>query len=285
MSLGSRPSLRIVSLPKVRDQHLPGIFGDFSDVILARVEQLRATKRAPDQQRAKFFEYLLSLVDKERYRAIQERFLDPKTIDKTSDLVKYLDPIIWFESKYAIAVRLGLDKSAPKRILDLGTGPAHFPVVAAYFGHDVTGTELPGRAKGKSDTGHLYDALCDVYKVKRIAHKITVADDLASLNGPYDLVTSFLTAFNVDEKKRIWTASNWDGFLRRLEESVLTAQGSLFMSLADNKLSPAVWAHLKRRATWAVDQSKTLFFENLSQTHKKPRKKAASIAEPAGGRR
>jgi len=277
--------LKIIALPKVKEQHLTGIFGNFEEVVNARIAELRESKLPSNQQRVKFFQYLLDLVDPTQYAAVQARFLDPDVVDKKSDMLKYLDPIVWFESKLALAVRLGLDKAGPKRILDLGTGPGHFPVVAAYFGHDVTGTDLPNRTTGVVEAGHLYGALCDVFKVSRIAHKITPTDDLKALKGPYDLVTSILTAFNVDAKKRPWTTEAWQDFFGRLRENVLAPNGSLFMSLSDNKLTPAVWARLKRNATWAVDQNKAIYFETLEPQRNpgaKPTTRARSTRRAPG---
>ena len=271
-------NFKIVALPKVKEQHLPGVFGDFSTIVNQRINELKQSKRAVDLEKGRFFEYLLNLVDASQYRAIQARFLDPKVLDKKSDLVKYLDPIIWFESKLALALRLGLDKSAPRRILDLGTGPAHFPVVATYFGHDVTGTDLPRRTLGASETGHLYDALAGAYKVKRIGHIIKPGDDLRALKGPYDLVTSFLTAFNVDEKKAPWSVDSWDTFLGHLQENVLSPDGGVFMSLTNKKLTPVVWTHLKRLATWALDDSKLLYIPNLAVARKKAPARGKSTA-------
>lgn len=251
-------------LPKVRQEHFAGIFGDFRAVVSHRINELQYARHPLARHRMAFFEFLLRETDIEHYAEIQRFFLDPARLDLESDVAKYLDPIIWFESKIALAVRLELDRSPPKRILDLGTGPGHFAVVARFFGHEVLGTELPLRSRGMGETDHLYDALCDVFGVRRLSHKIVPFGDLAELPGGFDLVTALLAAFNVDERKNPWTVEHWMCFMRGLREHVLSPSGAVFFNLANNKVTPETWAYLAERATWATETNKSVFFSELT---------------------
>jgi len=256
--------VRPISLPKVKEQHLMGVFGDFGEVVKGRADEMRQGKSAVNQERTRFFDYLLTQVDPDDYGALQQHYLDQSVVDRNSDIAKYIDPIVWFESKLAVAQRAELHNKPPMKILDIGTGPGHFPVVARFYGHDVTGTDLPKRSQGVEETGHLYDALCDIYKVKRISHMIKAGERIGTkLAGPYDMVTAFLAAFNMDGKTP-WTAEQWRFFLKTLKEDVLAPHGVLFMSLANNKLTDESWDYLAERADWTEPRNKLIFISNFT---------------------
>ena len=243
-------------LRRVRPELLENIYADFRQVIERQIAET-APESYPAAEYRRFFEYLLATVDAGKYRRIQQHFLDPSIVDPNSDVVKYLDPVTWFQSKVRLCLTLGLDKPPLQRILDLGTGPGHFPFVARFYGHDVVGTDLPARTGGIDDgRGHLYDALCDLYEVRRIPHRIYPMTPLGDLGGRYDTVTAFLAAFNVDDTGRPWTADQWRYFLNDLQENVLNEHGTLFMTLADGKLTEDSWAYLKSLSDWSVDKSK-----------------------------
>lgn len=248
-----------VHLRKVRPEHLPGIYGDFREVVEHRLAQIRS-KDPQSLELRRFFEYLLSEVDADEYRRVQLHYLDPHVVDPNTDIVKYLDPVIWFESKLRLAQSIGLDKKPPMRILDIGTGPGHFPFVARFYGHDVTGTDLPPRTRG---VGHIYDALCALYGVKRIGHTIEANVPLEGLGGRYDMVTSFLAAFNVDETKKPWTVEHWRFFLASVKRDVLNDGGLLFLVLADGKLTPESWSYLVSLADKTVEKSKQIQITNF----------------------
>jgi hypothetical protein len=252
-----------VALPKVKEQHFFGIFGNFEDVIQLRITQLRRGDQSQNRIKIRFFEFLLNEVDARRYGEIQDYFLAPERIDPNADTVKYLDPLVWFESKIGFALRLGLDVTAPRRILDIGTGPGHFPVVARFFGHAAVGTEVARRAQGVQGSGHLYDALCDVFKVERIAHSVRPFGDLRGIPGRYDMLTSFLAGFNVDERKRPWDITHWNHFLACARRDVLTPGGIVFLNLANGKITAPVWGALKSAAEWFQDEQKSVYFSNL----------------------
>jgi SAM-dependent methyltransferase len=246
-----------VHLRKVRPEHLPKIYGDFRETVEARVAQIR-TNDAHSVELRRFFEYLLAEVAAGEYLRVQRHYLDPKVVDPDADIVKYLDPVTWFESKVRLAQSLDLDKKPPLRILDLGTGPGHFPFVAHFFGHDVTGTDLPPRTLGVGKSDHIYDALCAMYRVKRIGHEIKLNVKLEGLGGRYDMVTSFLAAFNVDEERKPWSVDHWKFFLKSLRRDVLNDGGILFMTLADGKLTPESWSFLVSISDRSVEKSKQI---------------------------
>ncbi len=252
-------------LPKVRPSHLPGIFGKFEDVVCAAIKSLEATTEPFNQEKLKLFRFILARVDTEKYGAMQEIQLADGKLNLATDIVKYIDPVGWFESKLRAALLVGLDKRAPLEILDIGTGPAHFPVIAEFYGHKVLGTDLPYRTTGKLERGHIYDALAEIYGVRRIPLKVLPFTPLPLLDQRYDMVTAFLAAFNLDAEKKPWTTEAWTFFLNDLHRNVLTENGELFMSLADEKLTDEVWAFLKAHAVFSNDTSKQIHIIDFSR--------------------
>jgi hypothetical protein len=246
-------------IAQIKEEHLPGVRGDFNEILRARIKRRRGTNSPASQDMARFFEYLLDQVDTAEYRNIQEKFQE-----KPDGKTKYLDPIMWFESKLRIALSLELDTKPPLRILDLGTGPGHFPVVGRFYGHDVTGSDLPSSVRNRDESGDLYDALCSVYRVKRIELAIRPACPLGDVGGPYDMVTAFLAAFNLDERKQPWGISEWQFFLNDLHENVLAEHGVLFMSLARDKLTRESWDYLVSRSQRADERWRTVLISDFA---------------------
>ena len=240
------------------------MFESFRAIVGARIDELRAANDAYGERGAAFFEYLLNEVDAEQFGHVQQIFLADAGRAENKNMLKYIDPVTWFESKLSIARWLALDRQTNLRILDLGTGPGHFPVVARFYGHAVIGTDLPSRSRGVDKTGHLYDALCELYRVSRISHTIRPFEPLGDLGGRYDMVTAFLVAFNVDEEKRPWNEDHWRFFLTDLAANVLTKRGALFMRLTHDKLTDKAWAYLASLAEWKEDQSRQVYITDFS---------------------
>lgn len=252
-------------LPKVREQHYPGIFGDFDDVVDAAIAHHEAIKSETHVELARFFRHLKELVDREKFAKMQEFQLSEEKLDLEADLVKYIDPVTWFVSKVRLALQIGLDKREPMRILDIGTGPAHWPTVAQFYGHQVIGTELPLRATGQLEDGHLYDSLGDIYHVRRVPMMIKPLTPLPKFEHRFDMVTAFLAAFNMDLQRNPWSIEMWDFFFTDLRRNVLTERGEVFMSLTHFKTPPEVWNYLKRLAVFANDGNKVIHISDLSK--------------------
>ncbi|HTT97339.1 MAG TPA: class I SAM-dependent methyltransferase [Rhizomicrobium sp.] len=248
----------------IKPEHLKWMFGDFHEMIQARIEELRRLNHALSTSTVAFFEYLLREVDAEKFARIQRTFLSAESRTQNGNMLKYIDPITWFESKLNNARWIGLDNQRPLRILDLGTGPGHFPVVARFYGHLVVGTDLPDRSRGLVHDGHLYDALCDLYHVERISHRIFPSEPLGEVGGRYDLLTAFLAAFNIDEEKRPWSVDQWRFFLLDLKENILNDGGVLCMTLDDAKLTPDSWSFLRNLSEKCVERKKQILISDFS---------------------
>jgi hypothetical protein len=258
-------SLVRTDITGVKPEHLDRMFGDFRTTIETRIAELLAQNDANGERGAAFFEFLLKEVDAGEFARMQQLFLGNPATAENKNMLKYIDPVTWFDSKLSIARWLALDRQPPLRILDLGTGPGHFPIVARFYGHRVVGTDLPKRSSGLDKTGHLYDALCELYRVKRISHVIRPFAPLGEVGGRYDMVTAFLAAFNVDKDKNPWSAEHWRFFLTDLKTNVLAERGVIFMRLTHDKLTDGAWDYLVALSEWHEDQSRQVFITDLSK--------------------
>jgi hypothetical protein len=252
-------------LPRVKDFHLDGVFGEFEDVIDRAVTRSERSSDPIEIEKARFFRYLKSRVDPVKFGQMQEVQLAEGKVRMDSDMVKYIDPCAWFDSKVRASLLIGLDRHPPMDILDIGTGPAHFPVVAEFYGHHVIGTDLPYRTTGQLQRGHLYDALSDIFQIRRIPMKVEQYVPLPKLDRRFGLVTALLAAFNLDPERKPWTIDAWRFFLNDLLDNVLTEEGEVFMILSDEKLTPEVWSYLSERAVFTNDISKQIHIKDLSK--------------------
>jgi hypothetical protein len=100
--------------------------------------------------------------------------------------------------------------------------------------------------------------------VKRIELAIYPDRPLGNVGGRYDMVTAFLAAFNIDERKQPWGISEWQFFLNDLKENVLAERGVLFMSLARDKLTPESWNYLVSRSQLADESGQTVLISDFA---------------------
>jgi hypothetical protein len=274
-------------VPGVNEKHLEGMFGSLADMIDARLQHLRteaATRHV--KRRIRFWEFAREELDPQAHARIQVKYLTQGGTRRFSgldqspqggllkDIVKYIDPIEWLENKLQLCVKMGLEESPPLSILDLGTGPGHFPFVARFFGHTAIGSDLPAEVNDGREETFIYDDLCAFYGVERIPLAIQAGVALPDLGKRFDLVTSFLTAFNTHkdprpekakEKGEPWMPQDWAWFVGESRRTWLTANGRIVMTLTREKTPEEPWAYLEsiarsadrsRRAVeiWAADQ-------------------------------
>ena len=247
-----------VPLRCVNERYYPGMFGDFTKVIEAHLVQLRRNSDWERREKARFFEYLLTQIDAEQYAQLQDAYLRPVVQD--ASYLKYLDCVSWFEHKFRFAHQLGLDKKPPMRILDLGTGPGHFLVIARFYGHEAVGTERQDHADTMRAT-HFYNKLAELYRIERIRHRVLPYQEVSDLPSDFQLVTAFSVAFNWHNRTP-WDRDQWDFFLRSLSQHVLTAGGELFMTLIRNKLTKESWEYLVSKAKWVDEPERYVLIEH-----------------------
>ena len=97
--------------------------------------------------------------------------------------------------------RLGLDKSPPLDILDIGIGPGYFLYVCQQLGHRCVGIDRPGDYP-------FWQAVRQWLGVRNVVeHTIEPHKLLPKTLGTFDLVTAFRAQFNYnDEAKRLWNS-------------------------------------------------------------------------------
>lgn len=110
------------------------------------------------------------------------------------------------------ACMLGLHRSHPMRILDIGTGCGYFPYVCNRLGHEALGFDMEGVA--------VFDAVVDFLNIKRITGVVETFKPLPDLGNPFDLITAYHAAFYND-----WQATEWDFFLKDLAGRLLNKNG------------------------------------------------------------
>jgi SAM-dependent methyltransferase len=254
-------------LQRVKEEHINGVFGDFTAVIDARIEALKKENARANAEQIRFWEFALDNLDPVIHAMIQRKYLVQGGKIRLSGLdgeealrpgmVKYIDPVTWLESKVRLCRKIELHRSSPLSILDIGTGPGHFPFVARFYGHDVVGLDVPEEVNEEGET-FLYDDLCKLYGVSRIAFNIKPGCQLPHIGKGYDLVTSFLTAFNKltkpddpSELIRYWTPYEWGDFIDACCRVWLRPGGRIIMTLDRNKITKDCWDYLAARAAKA----------------------------------
>jgi len=136
---------------------------------------------------------------------------------------KYIDCNFWLPFNALRIGALGLHRSRPLRILDLGCGPGYFMASAAACGHDCYGIDAP--------VGVLTDVEARVYSELLAALSLSerVSPLLIQRFQPmqlpaagFDLMTAFWICFNRHQQRDEWGVEEWhfwvDDALARLAD-------------------------------------------------------------------
>jgi hypothetical protein len=112
---------------------------------------------------------------------------------------------------------LGLDKSKPLRIFDIGSGFGYFMYGAQQMGHKPVGLDV--------DDDYL-SAVTNLLGLKKVIHRIEPGQPLPEIpGGPFDLITAFATCFDNAGFPGQWSLKDWQFFMKDL--SRLMAPGCL----------------------------------------------------------
>lgn len=130
--------------------------------------------------------------------------------------LSYADIELWLARSWKAALRLGLDKSPPLDVLEIGIGPGYFLYVCQQLGHRCVGIDRPGDYP-------FWKAVRQWLGVRNVVeHTIEPHKLLPKTLGTFDLVTAFRAQFNYNaEEKRLWTLDEWSFFLDDLRDHVL----------------------------------------------------------------
>ena len=183
-------------------------------------------------------------IDQNRLRDIQTRHAS-----STSRYAKYTDAGRWLKRNIGRIRGLGLDRSGPKEILDLGCGPGFFLFIAKQFGHSGIGV----------DVGHheVCNELLDLFGVERKVWRIQAFELLPDFGRKFDLITAFSTAFHRSADESVaWGTDEWNFFLDDLFERQLKSGGRVFFDInsgKDKRYFPAAVRELFARRGAEID--------------------------------
>jgi len=159
---------------------------------------------------------LLAKLDQTRVRQIQHQYAgSPVQIAKYADIERYM------KLNIERVQDLGLQRSPPQDILDLGCGGGFFLYVCQQFGHRCLGLDL--------EWYPVFTDLLNLFGVERRTWEIKAFEPLPELGRKFDWITGFSTGFN-RVKKVPWRVPEWEFFLNDLGKH-LKPNGKIFFAL------------------------------------------------------
>jgi SAM-dependent methyltransferase len=159
---------------------------------------------------------LLKRLDPNKVREIQQRYSSsPVQIAKYADVERYM------KLNIERVQDLGLHRSSPQDILDLGCGGGFFLYICQQLGHRCLGLDL--------EWYPVFTDLLNLLEVERKTWEIKAFDPLPDLGRKFDWITAFSTGFN-RVKKSPWRVTEWEFFLNDLEKH-LHPGGKIFFAL------------------------------------------------------
>ncbi|MEY2541852.1 MAG: hypothetical protein QOI22_1454 [Verrucomicrobiota bacterium] len=159
---------------------------------------------------------LLAKIDYERLRDIQARYTS-----SSGHYAKYLD----VEQHLRINIRrvqdLGLHRSPPQKVLDIGPGGGFFLFILKQFRHSCLGLD--------TNEFPVFSELMQLFGVPRKTWTIRAFERLPDLGRKFDLITAFSAAFQGrDMHPWQWGAEEWSFFLDDLNRHLKTGGRIVF---------------------------------------------------------
>ena len=149
-------------------------------------------------------------IDIERIIKLKKSMEPINAIDPES-AAKYPDYNFWLRLNIIRAVQLGLHKTPPKKVLDLGCGPGYFLAVCRYFGHDVVGIDAPCEFLTEVER-KVYSEMIEAMKCLKKEKMINAFVPL-DLQATFDFITGFLVCFNNHKRENEWSKAQWEFFI------------------------------------------------------------------------
>jgi SAM-dependent methyltransferase len=137
---------------------------------------------------------------------------------------RFADVPYWIKINVERAQDLWLDRTSPRRILDLGCGAGYFLYVCKYFGHDVLGLDL--------DDQPLFRDTLTLLRVPRVISRIDPNVPLPELGQKFDLVAAHRVCFQRIEgaaSGREWSPEHWKFFINDIRSRFLKPRGRLLL--------------------------------------------------------
>lgn len=170
-------------------------------------------------------------IDSEKFLAIRERCTG------SEQYYKYFKTDQYMVRNAERVLRLGLDKSPPQRVLDLGCGFGYFMLCCKLCGHETVGVDLP--------SPDLFDPVLEVFDLRKVAHRIEPLHNLPPITGgPFDLITAFEVCFDRLEHS-VWGLAEWKWLLRDLASRTAPG-GRLVLKFNGPRFHPELRRYFKQ---------------------------------------
>lgn len=164
----------------------------------------------------------LDKIDNQRLREIQRRYAS-----SSDRYAKYANVEHWLKINLPRVQELGLDRSPPKQILDLGCGAGFFLFLAKQSGHKCLGLDVGDFP--------LSNELIELLGLERVTWKIRAFQPLPDFGRKFDLITGFSAAFNRSaDESRGWNPQEWKFFLDDLDRH-LKPDGEILLEINSGK--------------------------------------------------
>jgi SAM-dependent methyltransferase len=192
---------------------------------LKRAKDVRATLY--EGQSYDIYDRTIASVDPDKVKVLQKKYRKDLLDFDPIGVFKYADLPFWIGHKVALAQRLGLDKSKPLKILDIGMGAGHFAAVAQGLGHQVTGTDI---------SVPLYDDIAAALNLDRRILPVAQGAAHPDVGGPFDRVTIIWQVFDYvrtfeDDTREYWPLSDWELLLCDLAKNHVHPNGLIHLEL------------------------------------------------------
>ncbi len=240
----------------------------------------------------RLFDTIKTNYSSDTYTAIQRQHLSIESLQTLaranimSPEHKYLDLPFWLNGKIGAARAIGLSRRSGQRILDIGSGPGHFGVVARFYGCDYVGLECKLSDGVVPGVRHLYNDLCEYFKIERIEQNITARVPIV-VTGRFDVLTVLMGTFSAYQHNSntttfdstfAWTWIDWAFFLDDVISNVMKeGDFEIYMQIGREFYSN-ISADIKKYA-YFVDDDRCVFRINQNVDREQLRRDSMS-AQP-----
>jgi SAM-dependent methyltransferase len=164
------------------------------------------------------------------------------------DSYKYFNKRLWLRSKMMRVIELGLDKSSPQSVLDLGCGAGYFLYCCKYLGHAVHGIDLP--------THEFYRDMIALFGIPRTGFRIEPFKGLPVLEKRFEVITAHQICFNGHKTRDLWGPHEWDFLLNDLEQNYLKPGGMIALEFNEE---PEIGFYTKEVRSYFEGRSARIF--------------------------
>lgn len=151
--------------------------------------------------------------DLQRIEGLAREMMPVFKRDPTS-AAKYADYHLWIPFNVARIGALGLQRSAHKRILDIGCGPGYFLAAGLLCGHDCYGIDAPDTVLTQTEARVYSELLAALGCAERVSPLLI--ERFVPMQLPadgLDLITAYWICFNRHRQPDEWGAKEWRFFV------------------------------------------------------------------------